>query len=93
MFVLPLLYQVKIYIMGSADYCSIATDGHLGLIGTVIVPANGARSVAVPIVPKRTGEIEVEVWSLYEFRRFIGAGKSGDAAKRKLLVLVSDMNY
>lgn len=53
------------------------------------MPANDARSVAVPIVPKRIGEIEVEVSSILQIK-IDGAymNSAGDAVKRKLLVVV-----
>ena len=53
------------------------------------VPANDARSVAVPIVPKRIGEIEVEVSSILQVNidnAFMNI--AGDAVKRKIFVVV-----
>lgn len=79
------LNQAKIYIRGGEGFCSIAADDKLALIGKVDIPPNDARSVAVPIVPKRTGEVEVEVASIFQtwFRN------AGDSVRRKLLVVVS----
>ena len=82
-------YQAKIYLRGDKDFCSIATDRKLALIGLVIVPANDARSVAVPIVPKRIGEIQIEVTSILQVkidRSYMNS--AGDAVRRKLLVVV-----
>ena len=77
------------YIKGAKDFCSIATDRKLAPIGVVNVPPNDARSVAVPIVPKRVGEIEIEVTSILQVK--IGGSyfnSAGDAVRRKLLVVV-----
>ena len=59
------------------------------------MPPNNARSVAVPIVPKRVGEIEIEVTSILQVN--IGGSylnSAGDAVRRKLLIEVgiSSMN-
>ena len=55
----------------------------------MVVPANDARSVAVPIVPKRIGEIEIEVSSILQVK-IDGAymNSAGDAVRRQLLVVV-----
>ena len=53
------------------------------------MPSKDARSVAVPIVPKRIGEIQLEVSSILQVK--IGnsyMNSAGDAVKRKLLVVV-----
>jgi len=53
------------------------------------VPANDARSVAVPIVPKRIGEIEVEVSSILQMKidnSYMNI--AGDAVKRRIFVVV-----
>ena len=91
-YVLPFLFsfrQAKLYIKGDKHFCSIAADDKLALIGKVDIPANDARSVAVPIVPKRIGEIEVQVSSILQIK--IGnsyMNSAGDAVIRKLLVVV-----
>ena len=75
--------------MGAKDFCSIATDRKLALIGIVKVPPYEARSVAVPIVPKRVGEIEIEVKSIFQVK-FDGfyLNSAGDVGRRKLLIVV-----
>ena len=79
------LNQANIYIRGGEGFCSIAMDDQLALIGKVDIPPNDARSVAVPIVPKRTGEVEVEVASVVQSQwRNIA-----DSVIRKLFVVVS----
>ena len=50
------------------DFCSIAVDHELGLIGRTKVPGSDARSVAVLIIPKRTEEIEVKVSSILQVK-------------------------
>lgn len=53
------------------------------------MPANDARSVAVPIVPKRIGEIEVEVSSILQMKidnSYMNI--AGDAVKRRIFVVV-----
>ena len=88
---------MKLYLKGDKDFCSIAVDRKLGLIGLVIVPANDARSVAVPIVPKRIGEIEIEVSSILQVKLDnIFMNVAGDAVKRKIFVVVGvtkDLNH
>ena len=76
------LNQANIYIKGSEGFCSIASDGQLVKIGEVDIPRNDARSVAVPIVPKRTGEVDVEVVSVFQHH-------TADSVVRKLFVVVS----
>ena len=91
-YVLPFLLsfrQAKLYIKGDKHFCSIAADDKLALIGKVDIPANDARSVAVPIVPKRIGEIQVQVSSILQIK--IGnsyLNSAGDAVIRTLLVVV-----
>ena len=83
------LHQAKLYLKGNQDFCSIAADRKLALIGTVNVPPNDARSVAVPIVPKRIGEIQIEVSSILQVkidRSYMNS--AGDALRKTLLVVV-----
>ena len=91
------LNQVKLYLKGDKDFCSIAVDGKLGLIGLFKVPGNDARSVAVPIVPKRIGEIEVEVSSILQVNLDNAyMNVAGDAVKRRIFVAVGvnkDLNH
>ncbi|KAL9988942.1 hypothetical protein ACROYT_G003438 [Oculina patagonica] len=86
--------RAKIYLRGDKDFCSIATDRKLALIGLVNVPANDARSVAVPIVPKRIGEIQVEVSSILQVK-IDGAymNSAGDALRKKLLVVPEGVEH
>ncbi|CAH3019177.1 unnamed protein product, partial [Porites evermanni] len=60
--------QAKLYLKGKKHFCSIAADDKLALIGVVNIPANDARSVAVPIVPKKIGEIPVQVSSILQIK-------------------------
>ena len=81
---------MKLYLKGDKDFCSIAVDRKRGLIGLTKVPAHDARSVAVPIVPKRIGEIEVEVTSILQAKfDNVYMNIAGDAVRRKLFVVVS----
>lgn len=85
------LHKARLYIRGHKDFCSIAADRKLAFIGVVDVPSNDARSVAVPIVPKRIGEIEIEVSAILQMNfggSYLNSG--GDAVKRKLLIVVRD---
>ena len=84
------LHQVKIYHKGSDAFCSFATNGKLALIGMAIIPPNAARSVTVPVLPKRTGEVEVEVSAVFQDKIFTNtyANYAGDSVRRKLLVEV-----
>ena len=84
------LHQVKIYLKGSDEFCSFATNGKLALIGMVIIPPNAARSVTVPVLPKRTGEVEVEVSAIFQVKFLTNtyANNAGDSVRRKLLVEV-----
>ena len=50
------------------DFCFIAVDHKLGLTGRTKVPGSDAWSVAVPILPKRTEEIEVKVSSILQVK-------------------------
>ena len=86
------LIQAKIYLKGDKDFCSIAADGKLALIGLVKIPPNDARSVAIPIVPKRIGEVQIEVSSILQLK--LGGwyrNAAGDAIIKKLLVVVSNI--
>lgn len=88
------LLQAKLYLKGDKDFCSIASDGTLQVIGVVRVPPNDARSVAVPIVPKRIGEIELEVSSILQVKFGLSyRNVAGDAVKRKLLVVVCVLKF
>ena len=81
--------QAKLYLKGKKHFCSIATDDKLALIGVVNIPANDARSVAVPIVPKKIGGIRVQVSSILQIK--IGnsyMNAAGDAVTKTLFVLV-----
>ena len=81
--------QAKLYLKGDKHFCSIAADDKLALIGVVNIPAKDARSVAVPIVPKKIGGIRVEVSSILQIK--IGnsyINSAGDAVRKTLFVLV-----
>ena len=60
----------------------------------VNVPVNDARSVAVSIVPKKIGEIQIEVSSilLIKFRNGYIYG-AADTVKKTLLVLVCTLYW
>lgn len=78
------------YLRGDQDFCSIAQNRELSSIGNVRVPPRDARSVAVPIVPKRVGETEIEVSLIVQIKHggsFRNA--AGDIVIKKLLVVVS----
>lgn len=79
--------QANIYIKGGEGFCSIATEGQLALIGKVNIPPDDAKSVAVPIVPKRTGEVEVEVASVFRSEW----QNTADSVRRRLFVVVSEI--
>ena len=80
---------MKLYLKGDKDFCSIAADRKISLIGLIKIPRNDARSVAVPVVPKRIGEIEVEVSSLLQMKIDNSyQNTAGDAVKRKIFVVV-----
>ena len=86
------LYQAKIYLKGDNEFCSFAADKKLGLIGTVTVPPNDARSVAVPIFPKIIGEVEIKVSSIFQLKfgdLNVYVNGAGDSVTRRLLVEVS----
>lgn len=57
----------------------------------VTIPPNDARSVAVPIFPKRIGEVEVKVSSVFQMKIFRDTymNIAGDSVTRRLLVEVS----
>ena len=81
--------QAKLYLKGKKHFCSIAADDKLALIGVVNIPANDARSVAVPIVPKKIGDIGVQVSSILQIK--IGnsyMNSAADAVTKTLFVLV-----
>ena len=86
--------QAKLYLKDDKDFCSIAANGKLALIGVVNVPVNDARSVAVSIVPKKIGEIQIEVSSilLIKFRNGYIYG-AADTVKKTLLVLVCTLYW
>ena len=81
--------QAKLYLKGDKHFCSIAAYDKLALIGVVNIPANDARSVAVPIVPKKIGGIRVQVSSILQIK--IGnsfMNSAGDTVTKTLFVLV-----
>ena len=85
--------QAKLYLRGDKDFCSIAADGKTASIGVMKVPPRDARSVAVPIVPKRIGEIQIEVSSILQVK--VGnsyMNSAGDALRRRLLVVVCTLH-
>lgn len=84
------LHQAKIYLKGGENFCSTADAGQLALIGVVVVQPDDAKSVTVPIVPKITGEIEVEVASIFQTKLFGDSwvNNAADAVRRKLVVVV-----
>ena len=60
----------------------------------VKVPPNDARSVAVPIVPKRTGEIFLEVSSIFEVKDYTTYLSSArDTVIKKLFVVVRTFDF
>lgn len=83
--VLLFLYQAKIYLKGDNDFCSFVADQKLGLIGMVKIQPNDARSVAVPIFPKITGEVTVEVSLVFRSKFYDWR----DVVRKRLLVEVS----
>lgn len=89
MFRFYFICQVKLYLKGDKDFCSIASDNKYTLIGIINVPPNDAGSVTVPIIPKIVGEVNVEVMAIGTIPR-IGAASAGtDAVRKRLLVVVS----
>lgn len=87
MFRFYLICQVKLYLKGDKDFCSIASDNKYALIGIINVPPNDAGSVTVPIIPKIVGEVNVEVMAIGTIP---GIGTAGtDAVRKRLLVVVS----
>ena len=89
MFRFYLICQVKLYLKGDKDFCSIASHNKYAFIGTIDVPPNDAGSVTVPIIPKIVGEVNVEVMAIGTIPE-IGVTLDMDAAVRKrLLVVVS----
>ncbi|KAK2565794.1 Complement C3 [Acropora cervicornis] len=81
--------RAKLYIKGDKDHCSIAAKGQSAFIGFVDLQPNEAKSVVAPIVPKRTGEIPIQVDAVFQIK-FNGnfLNTFGDSVKRKLLVVV-----
>lgn len=81
--------QAKLYIIGDKDHCSIAAEGKSAFIGSVDLKPNEAKSVAAPIVPKRIGEIPIQVNAVLQIKVNDNYLNSfGDSVKRKLLVVV-----
>ncbi|XP_067056513.1 complement C3-like [Acropora muricata] len=80
--------RAKLYIKGDKDHCSIAAKGQSAFIGFVDLQPNEAKSVVAPIVPKRTGEIPIQVDAVFQIK-FNGnfLNTFGDSVKRKLLVV------
>ena len=83
-----LICQVKLYLKGDKDFCSIASDNKYASIGTINVPPNDAGSVTVPIIPKIVGEVNVEVMAIGTIPG-ISAPGGMDAVRKRLLVVVS----
>lgn len=83
--------QVKLYIKGDKDHCSIAAEGKSAFIGFVDLQPNEAKSVVAPIVPKRIGEIPIQADAVLQFRSNLDGNFMnlfGDSVRRKLLVVV-----
>lgn len=89
MFRFYLICQVKLYLKGDKDFCSIASDNKYEFIGIINVPANDAGSVTVPIIPKIVGEVNVEVMAIGTIPGLGGATGGMDAVRKPLLVVVS----
>ncbi|RMX42632.1 hypothetical protein pdam_00010273 [Pocillopora damicornis] len=84
------LAEAKVYLRGNKDFCSTADDDSLVLIGILYPQPNDARSVAVPIIPKTAGKIEIEVTSILEIKegnKDFWEKREVDAVKRELLVV------
>lgn len=86
MFRFYLICQVKLYLKGDRDFCSIASDNKYASIGIINVPPHDAGSVTVPIIPKIVGEVNVEVMAIGTIR---GATAGVDAVRKPLFVVVS----
>lgn len=89
MFRFYLICQVKLYLKGDKDFCSIASDNKYEFIGIINVPANDVGSVTVPIIPKIVGEVNVEVMAIGTIPGSVGATAGMDAVRKPLLVVVS----
>jgi len=89
MFRFYLICQVKLYLKGDKDFCSIASDNKYAFIGVINVPPNDAGSVTVPIIPKIVGEVDVEVMAIGTIPGMPGATGGIDAVRKRLLVVVS----
>ena len=63
------------------------------MIGILYPQPNDARSVAVPIIPKTAGKIEIEVTSILEIIEGNWESREADAVKRELLVVVSELKF
>ena len=64
------------------------------MIGIIRVPPKDAKSVAVPIVPKRIGIIYIEVFSILQMKEGESYMNSvGDAVRRELLVTVRVLSF
>lgn len=66
------------------------------MIGILYPQPNDARSVAVPIIPKTAGKIEIEVTSILEIKegnKDFWEKREVDAVKRELLVVVSEFKF
>lgn len=90
------LQKAKVYLRGNKDFCSTADDDSLVLIGILYPQPNDARSVAVPIIPKTAGKIEIEVTSILEIKegnKDFWEKREVDAVKRELLVVVSEFKF
>ena len=88
MFRFYLICQVKLYLKGDRDFCSIASDNKYAFIGIINVPPNDAGSVTVPIIPEIVGEVNVEVMAIGTIPD-IGERGGVDAVRKRLLVVVS----
>lgn len=89
MFRFYLICQVKLYLKGDKDFCSIASDNKYAFIGVINVPPNDAGSVTVPIIPKIVGEVNVEMMAIGTIPGIPGATGGIDAVRKRLLVVVS----
>lgn len=86
--------QAKLYLKDGKDFCSIAANGKLALIGVVNLPVNDTRSIAVSIVPKKIGEIQIEVSSILQIKFGNGYMEvAADTVKKTLLVLVCTLYW
>lgn len=79
--------RAKLFIEGDKDYCSIATKGQRATFGVVAIPPQNARSVSIPIVPKRLGEIELKIFVIFRVKIGNQWYPNSDAVRRKILVV------